>query len=351
MKVRLDKPYFVSSHCQLSTVHNFSGKVYSNKTNSDGGGIFDDGEDSDDDDSGTWDQNIKSDNDNESSENEDEEDANDVEVLKTRKGRASAMQRKMKGAIKKSGQGSGSSIVCTPLLFALKSSEIYVVNALKPGEMPWFLPIAYVVMLVKLQFEDDHPNVPLPPWLSTFFKITVRAKEHGENKYFRNDAGYTSSIFGWVNEIKSEESDNAIMKIKQRATWVFETIRDHFTDEGGGGKLLLEYIKENSRVAPDGKVMGLYNSLTKGRPPPHPNVEKHVIQKTMHAAFSCTPTFEVNVPMDKYMTDDDIKSIVEEHLGANKWKDVSTSNRKACFKTKWSKKSIPDWSTIHKESY
>ena len=329
----------------------FIGEVQYNKTKNDDKGVFDSDEESDDDESGIGDQNMRADNDNESSEDEDEEDVDETDVLKTCKGGASAMQLMMQKAIKQSGQSSGSCVISPPLNIAVKSTEVYTINCLKPGEMPWFLDIEYVRMLLKVQFGIDYPNLPLQPWLETVFKITVRATEHGDNKYRRNEQGYTSSIFGWLNEIKRQNSEKAIKKIKQRANWVFKTIRDHFTDKEGGGKLLLQYIKEQSRVAADGQVMGLFNSLTKGRPPPHTNVEKHIIQKNMHAAFSCTPTFEVNVPMDKYMTDDDIKKVIEECLGANKWSDVSTPNKKACFKTNWKKQSIPEWSSIHKEGY
>ena len=91
--------------------------------------------------------------------------------------------------------------------------------------MPWFLDIEYVRMLLKLQFGIDYPTRPLQPWLDTVFKITVRATEHGDNNYRRNDQGYTSSIIGWLNEIKRQNSEKAIKKIKQRAKWVFKTIR------------------------------------------------------------------------------------------------------------------------------
>ena len=294
---------------------------------------------------------MRAENDNESSEDEDEEDVTEAEVLKTRKGEASPMQLMMKKAIKQSGQSSGSCVISPPLTIAVKSTEVYIINCLKPNEMPWFLDIEYVRMLLKLQFGIDYPNLPLQPWLDTVFKITVRATEHGDNKYRRNDQGYTSSILGWLNEIKRQNSEKAIKKIKQRAKWVFKTIRDHFTDKEGGGKLMLQYIKEKSRIAPDGQVMGLFNSLTRGRPAPHTNVEKYILQKNMHAAFSCTPSFEINVPMDKFMTDDDIKKVTEECLGANNWSDVSTANRKACYKTNWRTQSIPEWSSIQKEGY
>ena len=84
---------------------------------------------------------MRAENDNESSEDEDEEDVTEAEVLKTRKGEASPMQLMMQKAIKQSGQSSGSCVISPPLTIAVKSTEVYTINCLKPGEMSWFLDI------------------------------------------------------------------------------------------------------------------------------------------------------------------------------------------------------------------
>ena len=96
----------------------FIGEVLYNNPKNDDKGVFDIDEESDDDESRIGDQKMRADNDNESSEDEDEEDVNETDVLKTRKGGASAMQLMMPKAIKQSGQSSGSCVI-SPLSLLL----------------------------------------------------------------------------------------------------------------------------------------------------------------------------------------------------------------------------------------
>ncbi len=92
----------------------FIGEELYNNPKNDDKGCFDSDEESDDDESGIGDHNMRADNDNESSEDEDEEDVDETDVLKTRKGGASAMQLMMQKAIKQSGQSSGSCVISPP---------------------------------------------------------------------------------------------------------------------------------------------------------------------------------------------------------------------------------------------
>ena len=96
-------------------------------------------------------------------------------------------------------------------------------------------------------------------------------------------------------------------------------------------------------------MQGLYGHLLDSANGDVKALEKCITEELSNY-YKDGPTFSHDNHFDKYLVDWDIKTIMEDWLGANSWEDVSEDTKKALYKD-YPRRALPDWSRIVRERY
>ena len=111
------------------------------------------------------------------------------------------------------------------------------------------------------------------------------------------------------------------------------------------GPNILDYFenKESKR--------GLYNYFTQYQGTVKQDIKQaeQSLAKDMNQFFKRMPQITDGFYLDAFLTDFDIKELLEKHLGVSSWKDATTGVRKACYKDRHQRDALPQWGLIEKQ--
>lgn len=74
------------------------------------------------------------------------------------------------------------------------------------------------------------------------------------------------------------------------------------------------------------------------------------ITDDMDDYYSSGYSLQLDVPLNRFMVDYDIKQFLTTYIGTTCWDDLSEEDKKKCFRD-YPKKSLPEWNTIERERY
>ena len=215
----------------------------------------------------------------------------------------------------------------------------------------WCVNPKFIAAHCTTLYRVNFPKEKEPSFLSTIAQWNIRSEQYGNNNYARTTNGRATWVLGWIYEIPtSSSSAREISKLVQKQANV---VRACFkkSDQYSIGNQVLDYIEAHSPEDPShpGHKAGLYKALTKGVSDTS-GVEAR-LDKDINDFFAPKKRFVNNEHWDKYLTDVDIKEILEKHLGANNWDMVPKDVRKACYKNYKGQESLPKWNLITREGY
>jgi hypothetical protein len=227
---------------------------------------------------------------------------------------------------------------------ALKSTISRVILLGDPGNC-YYLREEHVQQLLGLYWNNNHPGEPLPSWIGTITRYTIRREEYGaESLYLRTSTGNTRSRIGFIVTIPESEESTFNDVTKNVVALIFKLFKKRKGNPAG--VLALDYIRESS---PQGGKRGLYGHLLETSRGDEKALEQRMTVE-LNDYFADGPVFHYDDYLNRYLVDFDIKEILEKYVGANSWEDVSKETRKACYKN-YPRLKLPDWATIYKERF
>ena len=71
----------------------------------------------------------------------------------------------------------------------------------------------------------------------------------------------------------------------------------------------------------------------------------------MNDWFKVDPVINHVIHLDAYLTEVDIKEVVEQLIGDNSWEEVTKNVQKACYKHRYKLDHVPEWANIQSKGW
>ena len=178
---------------------------------------------------------------------------------------------------------------------------------------------------------------PLPQWIAELVDIKPKKEPYGTKKggmYKRSNTGKTVDqmmvTFVVPKDADMEEYVNTACKVLLKP---FE----HRT-KNDIGSLILNYWKQDER----------YNGLTNWAETKFKGLAAKNLSAQLEHHFDSGFVHTYGMHLDRYLTDYDIKSFLEKHMGATSWEDVSEDVKRVCYKN-YPGHQLPAWEDVMEE--
>ena len=224
-----------------------------------------------------------------------------------------------------------------------KTSRLIVLS--DPGATYWLREEHIVQMLNYCWTGDSHAGEPVPAWVETVKRYTIRGEESGKSSlYKRTGNGKTRSRMGFVITLLTTDESRFDSYLAEAMGYITKVFRRRKNNPAG--VLALDHVRD---MSPNGQKGGLYGHLldtAKG----NEKILEARMTKELNDYFGAKVVYQFDNHWDRYLVDFDIKELAENLLGANSWDDVAKESKKAFYKN-FPRQKLPEWAEVYKERY
>ena len=129
-------------------------------------------------------------------------------------------------------------------------------------------------------------------------------------------------------------------------SFIFDAMRE--LTKNNDGNYVLGFIETKAYIDANGKNKSLYGTSARGE---MIQAHKQIMQAEMTDWLKVTPVINHGIHLDTYLTDMDIKDLLEQYIWANSWKYMTTEVCKACYMHIYNLTNLPDWGLIQRERW
>lgn len=210
----------------------------------------------------------------------------------------------------------------------------------------WWASAMFIVQCVQACVQSTPGAKKDTKWTLTINVVNIRAGQHGDNHYKRDDRGRFVRHIIFIMKTKKEHEHYIYNRAQKRAKYIFECMEK--LAEEGSAKNALDLMQGDSTQRDDGSWGGLYGFFMKGR---DKATVINRLKNDIKNQFKKEIDFrKEHITLDKYLTDYDIKEIAKDIFHAKSWDDVPMDARKVFYKENYGSQFIPAWNDIMEES-
>lgn len=210
----------------------------------------------------------------------------------------------------------------------------------------WWTSAMFMIQCVQACVQATPGAKKDAKWPLTIDVVNIRAGEHGDNHYKRNERGQLVRHLIFVMKTKKEHEHYIFNRAQKRAKYIYECM-EKLADEGSA-RNALDLMEGDSTQRDDGSWGGLYGYFMKGK---DKATVINRLKNDIKNQFKKDIDFRnERITLDKYLTDYDIKEIAKDIFNAKSWDDVPLAARKVFYKENYGSQFIPAWNDIVEES-
>jgi hypothetical protein len=218
-------------------------------------------------------------------------------------------------------------------------------------ECVWYMKSDFLVScLVGMEktalFMMEYKDVDMS-WIDQFTDFSIRAVEHGIDKYKKSKTGKTMEMVLLPVTLFNDDDE---VSIEDQVRFIFEDVlrrvfRKYKVGGISRGKMLLDFLETKSSE-------NFLNFLVKSKGSGNRVFAEECITEELNHALYTTPfQYNWNVALDKFMMNSDIKLFLMG-LGYTSFDDLNEKEIRACFEyAGTSGYKVPVWGEVQKQAY
>ena len=181
-------------------------------------------------------------------------------------------------------------------------------------------------------------------WIDTIHTYHLRKIEYGdESLYRKTKSGNTIDLVAFVHAVPLNDAESFCPLLEYRIKYFFDVCKKRKTNATGMN--VLKFVRDLST----GDHSGLGRWALNRADGDKAKAAKQITDD-MDDYYSSGYSLQLDVPLNRFMVDYDIKQFLTTYIGTTCWDDLSEEDKKKCFRD-YPKKSLPEWNTIERERY
>ena len=181
-------------------------------------------------------------------------------------------------------------------------------------------------------------------WIDTIHTYHLRKIEYGdESLYRKTKSGNTIDLVAFVHAVPLNDAESFRPLLEYRIKYFFDVCKKRKTNATGMN--VLKFVRDLST----GDHSGLGRWALNRADGDEAKAAKQITDD-MDDYYSSGYSLQLDVPLNRFMVDYDIKQFLTTYIGTTCWDDLSEEDKKKCFRD-YPKKSLPEWNTIERERY